>query len=72
MKIKEKISQHRRDFKARLECEHCGNEEQLLSGYDDTNYHVNVIPKMECTKCGKQAPDTYKPMATVYPDGFQV
>lgn len=43
MRIKEIISQHRRDFKAIFECEHCGYTE-TKSGYDDANYHQNVIP----------------------------
>ena len=46
MRIKEIISQHRRDFKAIFECEHCGHTE-TKSGYDDANYHQNVIPKNE-------------------------
>ena len=66
MKIKEITSQHRRDFTAILVCEHCGNEEILNSGYDDDNYHRNVIPNMECSKCGKKAPDDYRPMGTKY------
>jgi len=72
MKIKEKLSQNRRDFTAILICEHCGNEEKLESGYDDGYYHNNVIPAMKCEKCGKTAGDNYNPMGTVYPDGFQV
>ena len=68
MKIKEILSQHRRDFQAIFVCEHCGNEVKER-GYDDTYFHANVIPKMKCTKCGKSAPDTYRPLATKYPDG---
>ena len=71
MKIKEITSQHRRDFWAVYECEHCGNE-QKNSGYDDTNFHENVIPKMKCKACGKSSPDNYKPLTTKYPEGFQV
>ena len=46
MRIKTITSQHRRDFRAILECEHCGHDQQLTSGYDDKYYHENVIPKM--------------------------
>jgi predicted RNA-binding Zn-ribbon protein involved in translation (DUF1610 family) len=52
MKIKQIISQTRRDFHADYECEGCGNIENR-SGYDDRNFHDNVIPKMKCSKCGE-------------------
>jgi transcription elongation factor Elf1 len=71
MKIKTITSQSRRDFYAIYECEHCGHE-QKGSGYDDANFHQNVIPKMECKKCGKKAPDAYRPLATKYPDSMVV
>jgi len=65
MKIREIISQSRRDFRANYECEHCG---YLLdgSGYDDAYYHNNVIPKMKCKECGKTAGDDYRPLAPKY------
>jgi len=47
MKIKEILTQHRRDFEAIYICEHCQNERKG-SGYDDANFHQNVIPNMEC------------------------
>jgi len=72
MKIKEILTQHRRDFTAILICEHCGNEYKLESGYDDDNYHRNVIPSFECDKCGKKAKDNYRPITTKYPAGFQI
>lgn len=53
MKIKQITSQHRRDFTAIYECQHCGDEERA-SGYDDANFHQNVIPNMECGKCGQK------------------
>ena len=65
MKIKEIISQHRRDFYAIYVCEHCGDEHEE-SGYDDANFHQNVIPNMKCPKCGKKAPDTYRALTTKY------
>ena len=43
MRIKGIISQHRRDFKAVYECEHCGHE-VVDGGYADLNFHNNVIP----------------------------
>lgn len=71
MRIKEIISQHRRDFQAVYECEHCGHTE-IGYGYDDTNFHQNVIPKMKCKKCGKVAGENYRPLTTKYPDYMQV
>lgn len=72
MKIKEIINQHRRDFIANMICEHCDHEEINKHGYDDSYYHNNVIPNMECGKCGKKAKDNYMPLATKYPEGFQI
>lgn len=54
MKIKQKVRQHRRDFTAIYECEHCGTEKEA-SGYDDAYFHQQVIPAMECATCGKAA-----------------
>lgn len=71
MRIKEIISQHRRDFTAIYECEHCGHTVKG-GGYDDDNYHRNIIPKKRCGKCDKAASDSYRPLATKYPDGMQV
>lgn len=71
MRIKEINSQSRRDFTAIYECEHCGHTHKA-GGYDDTNFHVNVIPKMKCTECQKTAADTYRPLATKYDDGVTV
>ena len=53
MRIKEITSQSRRDFRAVMVCEGCGHEQKLTSGYDDRNYHDNVIPAMKCEKCGE-------------------
>jgi len=66
MKIKKINSQYRRDFYADMECEHCGNVEKDVSGYDDANFHQNVIPNMKCKKCGKIAGDDYRPLTTKY------
>ena len=63
MKIKKIISQHRRDFTAIYECEHCGFTEERY-GYDDDNFHQNVIPNLACGKCGKKSPKDYRPLTT--------
>ena len=65
MKIREITSQSRRDFRAVYECEHCGALEAGY-GYDDDNFHRNVIPNMACKQCGKVAGDSYRPLATRY------
>ena len=65
MKIKKIISQMRRDFTAVYECEHCGHEEED-SGYDDDNFHQNVIPERKCTQSGKTAEENYRPLTTKY------
>lgn len=71
MKIKEIKSQNRRDFTAIYICEHCGHEKTSY-GYDDANFHQNVIPNTECEKCGEIAPNDYRPLATKYPDGMSI
>jgi ribosomal protein L37AE/L43A len=65
MQIKIIESQNRRDFYAIYKCEHCGHEKRG-SGYDDDNYHENVIPAMKCEECGKTAADNYRPLGTKY------
>lgn len=57
MYIKKKVSQHRRDFRAVYACEHCGHEHESY-GYDDANFHQNVIPSMECRACGATADES--------------
>lgn len=52
MHLKQKLSQHRRDFRAIYECAHCGDTVEG-TGYDDANFHENVIPTMVCKSCGK-------------------
>lgn len=71
MKIKTILSQHRRDFRAIYVCEHCGHEVEM-GGYDDANFHKNVIPNMECKECGKKADENYRALATKYPEGYQI
>ena len=65
MKIKRIKGQHRRDFIADYECEYCGHEEEG-NGYDDANFHNNVIPDMECKQCGKKGSEDYRPLAPKY------
>lgn len=74
MKIKRILSQSRRDFQAIYECEGCG-EEVEDSGYDDANFHQNVIPKLKCPKCDESSISLgvdYRPLTTRYADGVQV
>ena len=71
MRIKSMLSQSRRDFVAMFECEHCGHTVRK-SGYDNVNFHTNVIPKIACKKCGKTASDDYVPLEPRYPEGMQV
>ena len=74
MKIKKILYQHRRDFEAEYECEGCG-EVMTGRGYDDDNFHRNVIPNMRCPKCNKTSAECgadYRPLTTKYPEGYQI
>lgn len=74
MRIKQIVWQHRRDFEAIYECPFCGSTEKI-GGYDDANFHQNVIPAMKCKKCGKSELDgdkEYRPLSTKYAEGVQV
>ncbi len=71
MRIAEILSQSRRDFRAIYECEHCKANE-IGSGYDNSNFHQNVIPEMICKNCNKKADENYRPLSTKYPDGYQI
>ena len=71
LKIKKITSQHRRDFTATYECEHCQHETSG-TGYDDTYFHQNVIPDMKCQKCGKVADKDYRPLSTKYDENETV
>ncbi len=69
MKIEEITHQYRRDFSATLKCEGCNFEQALKGGYDDRNYHDNVIPTIPCKSCGKSRKDlgiTHPPTPTKY------
>lgn len=71
MKINVIKSQCRRDFTAIYECEHCSKKVESY-GYDDRNFHDNVIPNMICESCGKKSPETYRPLTTKYAEGVQI
>ncbi len=71
MRIKEILSQYRRDFKAIYECEHCGHTCEG-AGYDDEYFHHHVVPDMECPNCGKKAAENYRPLSTLYPEEYQI
>ena len=71
MKIKEIISQYRRDFRAIYVCEWCGFEEHG-KGYDDEYFHKEVIPTMVCEECERVSPEDYRPLTTKYPKGMQI
>lgn len=53
MKNIEILRQHRNDYTALMQCEHCGTTRKNGSGYDDANYENNVIPAMHCHVCKK-------------------
>jgi len=72
MKIKRITSQHRRDFSAIFECEHCQVTYEVHGCYDDDNFHRNVIPKFKCKSCGQQSPEDYRPLTTKYNEHEQV
>lgn len=69
MKIKNILSQSRRDFYAIYECENCGHETEKSPGYDDKHFHDEVIPNMICEKCGEKSPNSYRALSTKYREG---
>jgi rubrerythrin len=71
MRIKQIKSQHRRDFTAIYECEHCEHTHEG-GGYDDSYFHNTVVPGMKCPSCGKAAGDNHRPLSTKYPEGYQI
>jgi len=66
VKIREIVSQYRRDFTAVYVCERCGEVEEGR-GYDDAHFHQNVIPNKICGNCGEKSPESYRGLATKYP-----
>jgi len=73
MRIKKIINQSRRDFNAIYECENCGHT-QKDRGYDDRNFHDNVVPTFKCAECGKSRNDLsiVEFVETKYPEGYQI
>lgn len=74
MKINKILYQYRRDFRAVYECEGCGHMHEGR-GYDDANFHENVIPSMRCPVCNKTGAECgadYRPLTTRYPEGYQI
>jgi len=55
MKIKNITSEHRNDFCAIMECEHCGSTQKLSSGYHDKE-------KTEMALCRKPPTTTARSM----------
>ena len=60
MKIKTILNQHRNDFTALMECEHCKRTEKLTTGYHDDYYHNRVIPAMYCSFCIRNRAGDFK------------
>jgi hypothetical protein len=69
MKIEKISTQSRRDLYGTLKCEGCDHEQKFV-GYDDQNYHHNVVPNIKCTACGKSAKELgadVRPLEPKYP-----
>lgn len=54
MVIKEVTRQHRLDFFAKFQCEHCGSI-STGQGYNDGYYMNSVLPFCKCPSCGLQS-----------------
>jgi hypothetical protein len=42
-----------------IECEHCGHNQTLISGYNDDYYHNHILPKISCNNCKKDRTGFY-------------
>jgi len=71
MHIKRKTSQYRRDLTAVYQCEYCDHE-VTCPGYDDLNFHQNVIPDMHCQECGKTADELTPRTVPDVPEGITI
>ena len=71
MRIKTIVEQHRRDFTAIYQCEHCGHEHKGY-GYDDAHFHRDVIPNMKCSACENTAAENYRPLEPKHPESAVV
>lgn len=58
MKLEEVTWQNSNDFKGILRCEHCDSTQFMDYGYQDDNFHNNVIPAIVCISCGKRGNKT--------------
>ncbi len=65
MRIQTVTREHRNDFQATLECEHCTHTGTLTGGYHDAFYHGHVIPSIICAGCGKNRAGHTTPHAGV-------
>ena len=72
MKITKIYDRNRRDFWFDAECEHCGHVSTNNSGYDDRNFHENVVPRTECPECGKSSDEVGERPSPRYPEGMVV
>ncbi|SCB51764.1 hypothetical protein GA0061099_102142 [Bradyrhizobium yuanmingense] len=50
MKIQTLTDQLRNDLYGTLVCEHCEHSQKFV-GYDDANWHNNVLPAIKCSTC---------------------
>lgn len=57
MHIQRYTFQLRNDFSAVIQCPHCMFTTELKGGYNDANYHNNVLPAMKCENCGHSERD---------------
>lgn len=67
MRIQTIESRSRRDFHAVYVCELCGWTRRGY-GYDDANFHENVIPTMVCEDCNESS--GVQSSAAVIPPGI--
>lgn len=73
MKIEKFTHRNRRDFKALFACDNKGCDHKEESwGYDDMNFHQNVVPQMKCKKCGRTSPKKEAQQQPRYPEGLQL
>ena len=69
MKIIEYKEFMRNDFIGEYKCEYCDRKIEAW-GYNDDNFHNNVIPNVKCDKCGKST-NGIEPYATLRKTSFQ-
>lgn len=67
MKIKQITDEHGNDFRAILECEHCGHNQKITNGYHDNYYHTQVMPAKFCPACGRNRIGLMAPLTSAAP-----